>query len=176
MRGPLAKRISAGTQQIAVAAMVAVTLGCGDDPQHQDRLSDEDGSVAWVKGSGECYWELANPNGSTRLSAWVLADLDLNTGAALAFADAGKFPEVPIGDDLDFRLVADGDPTRSSATRGYHPDGQGAYMLSAMLGQPQRLAISGADEISIEYEGQIVATVTAEGFPTIKELSACDRE
>lgn len=164
-----------GIKRTLFTGLIAALAGCSDTSGQSDGPSPGDTPVAWVKGPAECYWELPNSNGSTRLAAWLLTDLDLGTGTALAFADHAKFPNVPISDELEVRLVADQDPARSSTTRGFHPEGQGAYMLSTVFGPSQRLAMSGANEISIEFAGRIVASVTAEGFPTLEELSACDR-
>ncbi|MDF1836171.1 MAG: hypothetical protein P1U62_15025 [Alteraurantiacibacter sp. bin_em_oilr2.035] len=163
------------TDIIVALSILATLCGCSEGNQVNDRGIGGTGPVSWARGPNDCYWELPSDGGSTQLAAWVLADLDGGSGTALAFADGAKFPDVPIGDDLAVRLIADGDRSRSSMTRGFHPEGQGAYMLSAMLGPSQRLVLSGAREISIEYDGRIVASVIAEGFPTIKELAACDR-
>lgn len=148
---------------------------CSNNGGESNQSSGETDPISWRKGVGPCYWELPNPDRSTRLAAWIVADLDLGTGTALAFADSRKFPEVPIGNDLDVRLVADGDKSRSSITRGFHPGGQGAYMVSAILGPSQRETIAGANEIALEFDGRVVAVVTADGFPTLDDLAACDR-
>lgn len=159
---------------LAIAGICVALCGCNQD-QPDDRPSPAvSQSAAWTKGLGECYWELHNADGSTRLSAWVLTDRDGGSGTALAFADSAKFPDVPIGDDLAVRLIADGEASRSIATRGFHPEGQGAYMLSALFGPEQRSALAGADQISIEFDGKTVASVTAKAFPSLAELAACD--
>ena len=155
--------------------LVALLCGCSDNGEDSNQSSGETDSISWQKGAGLCYWELPNPDHSTRLAAWILADLDLGAGTALAFTDSHKFPEVPIGDDLEVRLVADDDRSRSSKTRGFHPDGEGAYVVSAILGPSQREAIAGANEIALEFDGRVVAVVTADGFPTLDDLAACDQ-
>lgn len=163
------------TRDIVSTMLVALLCGCSNNGGESNQSSGETDPISWRKGVGPCYWELPNPDHSTRLAAWILADIDLGTGTALAFADSRKFPEVPIGDNLDVRLVADGDRSRSSMTRGFHPAGQGAYMVSAHLGRSQREAIAGANEIALEFDGRVVAVVTADGFPTLDDLAACDR-
>lgn len=155
--------------------LAAMLCGCSDNGGESNQSSGKTDSILWRKGAGPCYWELPNPDRSTHLAAWILADIDLGTGTALAFADSHKFPEVPIGDDLEVRLVADDDRSRSAITRGFHPGGQGAYMVSALLGPSQREAIAGANEIALEFDGRVVAVVTADGFPTLDDLAACDR-
>ena len=155
--------------------LVALLCGCSNNGEDSNRSSGETDSMSCRKGAGPCYWELPNPDRSARLAAWIVADLDLGTGTALAFADSHKFPELPIRDDLEVRLVADDDLSRSAMTRGFHPDGQGAYMVSAIFGPSQREAIAGANEIALEFDGRVVAVVTADGFPTLDDLAACDR-
>ena len=159
-----------------ISTMLAALLcGCSNNGGDSNQSPREMNSISWRKGARPCYWELPNADRSTRLAAWIVADIDLGTGTALAFADSRKFPEVPIGDDLTVHLVADGDRSRSSMTRGFHPGGQGAYMVSAILGPSQRKAIAGASEIALEFDGRVVAVVTADGFPTLDDLATCDR-
>ena len=163
------------TRDMISTLLAAILCSCSNNGGESKQSSGETDSISWQKGAGPCYWELPNPDHSTRLAAWILADLDMGTGTALAFLDSRKFPEVPIGDDLIVHLVADGDRSRSSMTRGFHPGGQGAYMVSAILGPSQREAIAGANEIALEFNGRVVAMVTANGFPTLDDLAACDR-
>lgn len=155
--------------------LVALLCGCSNNGGESEQSSGETDAISWRKGAGPCYWELPNPDRSTRLAAWIVADIDLGTGTVLAFADGQKFPEVTTRDDLEVRLVADGDRSRSAMTRGFHPDGEGAYMVSAIFGPSQREAIAGANEIALELDGRVVAVVTADGFPTLDDLAACDQ-
>ena len=161
---------------LLVTAMFAVLCGCGERSENSGHSPNNSEPIAWTNGPAECYWELRSRSGPTRLAAWVLTDLDGDNGTAIAFADGARFPDVPLGDNLPVRLIADGDTSKSTSTLGFHPPGQGAYMLSAILGSNQRQALDGAGKISIEFDGRTVATVTGKNFPSLTDLAACDHK
>ena len=162
--------------RFAVLAALAVA-GCG--PQVPENPSEESIGPTEMGGSGKwvaidrCYWRLDNE--PSALSAWVLGDIDGGTGVALAFSDRNKFPDVPTSDrPITITFVPNGAVDRGIESLGWHPAGQGAYMISGEFGPRQQEALVGAKTIALYVDGKKASEVTAQGFPTLEDLASCE--